>query len=375
MLSGLFKRKDKDRKGKQEEGDDEGEKISSEYARSSPQPKESYESGSSEVAKPKMQARAASQSPQRSSSKLQKSPPQQISPTKNDMQQSAPQSRQENGRPENARKDSAIGVQEKIEEEEEPEEIMVRSPRQVEMTTPIVAAAAAPQPEVQSQSQPQPQPQLQTEAAQFQPPAEQARQASPEKSAPIEALDDSPVHVSPIYQQSNTSTTNTNHPPDLIRDSSSIGEPGSSSSLADAPSPTHSRNHSPISPSSSPDILGASASKSANATPTSSTTPSVWSDASLRAYMDDGSDIRDLMMIVHDTSGVVPAPMDHPLLADLFGDERRRLGEMQERLDQMMVEFWEGRMKRNGMGNGGLEERPELTRASSEIERREESGL
>lgn len=72
-------------------------------------------------------------------------------------------------------------------------------------------------------------------------------------------------------------------------------------------------------------------------TPSSSRTTPTWSDASLRSYMDDDRDIRDLLIIVHDKSNVVPAGPDHPYISTLFVNERSKLAEMQANLDSMLT--------------------------------------
>jgi hypothetical protein len=72
-------------------------------------------------------------------------------------------------------------------------------------------------------------------------------------------------------------------------------------------------------------------------TPCSSRTTPTWSDASLRSYMDNDQDIRDLLIIVHDKSNVVPAGPDHPYVSTLFVNERSKLAEMQSHLDSMLT--------------------------------------
>lgn len=62
----------------------------------------------------------------------------------------------------------------------------------------------------------------------------------------------------------------------------------------------------------------------------------VWSDASLRAYLEDGSDIRDLLTIIYDKSNVVPTGTDHPIVGPLFKEESKALCEMSSRLDGML---------------------------------------
>ena len=160
-------------------------------------------------------------------------------------------------------------------------------------------------------------------------------------------LSESPIEVSPIYHNG----TNAQQPPGLVPDSSSQEE------SSDMP-----RSISPISPSSSPspDMINHSDLASAppslvsktlqtRETPTtaSSTTPTpTWSDASLRTYFEDDNDIRDLLIVVSDKSGVVPAGPEHPLMKGLYGEQKTQLHEMGTRLDGLL----EGLLARNKVG-------------------------
>jgi hypothetical protein len=72
-------------------------------------------------------------------------------------------------------------------------------------------------------------------------------------------------------------------------------------------------------------------------TPSTSRSTPTWSDASLRSYMENSQDIRDLLIIVHDKSNMTPVGPDHPLMHNLFSDERNRLTEMQSQLDNMLM--------------------------------------
>ena len=78
-------------------------------------------------------------------------------------------------------------------------------------------------------------------------------------------------------------------------------------------------------------------------TPSTSASQQSWSDSSLRAWLEDGSEVRDLMVLVHDTSGVEPVSEDHPILAGLFTEERKGVSEMMGRLDGLLGEFLGGR--------------------------------
>lgn len=63
-------------------------------------------------------------------------------------------------------------------------------------------------------------------------------------------------------------------------------------------------------------------------TPVSSTATQTWSDASLRTYLENDNDIKDLLIVVHDKSGVVPAGPDHPVVGGLFKKEQAKLSEI-----------------------------------------------
>ena len=72
-------------------------------------------------------------------------------------------------------------------------------------------------------------------------------------------------------------------------------------------------------------------------TPSTSRSTPTWSDASLRTYMENDQAIKDLLIIVHDKSNVMPVGQDHPLMANLFSNERSKLAEMQVQLDSMLM--------------------------------------
>ncbi|CAG8110798.1 unnamed protein product [Penicillium salamii] len=100
-----------------------------------------------------------------------------------------------------------------------------------------------------------------------------------------------------------------------------------------------------LSPPSSPSSVGNDTQyqKSITTTPASVDTLSVdtptWSDSSLRSYMDEENDIRDLFIIVHDKSNVPPAGPDHPITGRLFKEESKKLKEMNNQLDEMLVSW------------------------------------
>ncbi|KAJ5582231.1 hypothetical protein N7535_000851 [Penicillium sp. DV-2018c] len=113
-----------------------------------------------------------------------------------------------------------------------------------------------------------------------------------------------------------------------------------------------------LSPPSPPSSSGNDASypKGDTAAPASLETLSVdtptWSDSSLRSYLDEENDIRDLFIIVHDKSNVPPAGPDHPVTGRLFKEESKRLKEMNNQLDEMLVNWMAQRAKRSSTGRG-----------------------
>ncbi|KAL0263661.1 protein phosphatase regulator [Diplodia seriata] len=147
-------------------------------------------------------------------------------------------------------------------------------------------------------------------------------------------------------------------PPALVNDTSSQEEP----------------DVSPVSPSGSPlrgelsvsspaatrttftpsalntNIPPASAHSPMTGEPPSAASLPAWSDASLRSYLDDGSDIRDMLVVVKDTSGVVPVGSDHPIMAGLFSDERSKVAAMGMQLDSLLGDWLSRKRRRNEGG-------------------------
>jgi hypothetical protein len=127
-----------------------------------------------------------------------------------------------------------------------------------------------------------------------------------ERSNPAdERLSESPVQVSPV-------TAGQSYPPPLMVDTSSQEDP---------PSPAS---------SPSPELLDAEDArekKGAGSSTTSTSTPT-WSDSHLRTFFDDDTDIKDLLVVVYDKSGVVPAGPDHPITGNLFREENAKLADI-----------------------------------------------
>lgn len=136
-----------------------------------------------------------------------------------------------------------------------------------------------------------------------------------------ERLSESPVEVLPPQEHYRSP-----QPPQLMVDTSSQEDPSTS----------------PVSPLSSPELIEApnenTAREETPASTAQSSTPT-WSDASLRAYLEDDSDIRDLLVVVHDKSQIKPVGRDHLVVKNLFKEENRKLGEISNRLDRLLGDY------------------------------------
>ena len=163
---------------------------------------------------------------------------------------------------------------------------------------------------VQHAQRENPEPEAHT-VSNIEPPQETAR----------ERLSESPVEVyAPQEQYRNP------QPPQLMMDTSSQEDPSTS----------------PVSPLSSPELVEVphenAAREETPASTAQSSTPT-WSDASLRAYLEDDSDIKDLLVVVHDKSQIKPASRDHPVVKNLFREENQKLGEISNRLDRLLGDY------------------------------------
>ncbi|KAL8942196.1 MAG: hypothetical protein Q9216_001804 [Gyalolechia sp. 2 TL-2023] len=355
MLSGFFKRKDK--KGRNmDDLTEDADKTSEETVRQT-----TGDASGSEGQAPRL---ATQPQPQRSTSKLQKSPPSKLSPKPSLNYGESPSIRSviiESEKPSMAQSsrspprlnmefESAPLVEPESRQPNEPamapapltstdaprdERMEIESPKSTRhgMFSPIrdvlrsSPSSSEPKPEkakkakhrmpiddLDSSSDTEDQAELPSHASEERP--AQAQHVESDR----DRLSESPVQVSPQEQPQ------TQHPPALMIDTSSQDDPStspisplSSAELVDAPNDNNARDETPAS----------TAQSSANA-PT-------WSDAHLRAYLEDNSEVRDLLLVVHNKVDVKPAPRDHPLVKNLFKEENRKLGEMSNRLDGLLV--------------------------------------
>jgi hypothetical protein len=378
MLGGFFKRKDK--KGKNQDNEiEDGKKVSDELSRASPQSKKAAESLSLDVRHIK-----GEKTPQRQTSKLQKQPPPHVSPrtspSKDNFQRLepsphpsmdstlSPSSQDSSSTPSIARSPAT-------EQSKTPEKISPRvgspearqeraaSPSQNKSMFSPITDALQPGP-VRSRSKDvevengavsanQAQKRLDVEEMEsdndITPTVEagQVRKTPPTLITPLaerprERLSESPIDVSPIEPPQTHKSTFASHQPTLMVDTSSNSERRSISPV----SPTSSSSPSLVdadaeTPNEAEELTNPTASSPHADAPTPSTARSMstWSDASLRTYMENDDDIRDLLIIVHDKSNVIPAGPDHPITGQLFGAEKGRLAEMQSTLDSMLTSW------------------------------------
>jgi hypothetical protein len=61
----------------------------------------------------------------------------------------------------------------------------------------------------------------------------------------------------------------------------------------------------------------------------------------LRAWLEDGSEVKDMMVMIHDTSGVVPVGEDHPMMVGLFTEQKKGVQDMMTQLDGLLGSYLE----------------------------------
>lgn len=61
--------------------------------------------------------------------------------------------------------------------------------------------------------------------------------------------------------------------------------------------------------------------------------------------MEDSSEVRDMLVMINDTTGVTPVAADHPMMADLFVQEKKDVQDMMGQLDGLL----EGYLRRKGV--------------------------
>ncbi|KAL4978333.1 hypothetical protein BDW66DRAFT_130077, partial [Aspergillus desertorum] len=324
MLSGLFKRKDK----KAKPGDDEEntEKHSGELSRSSPTPKTSMESVSSPEARSTKHA-----GPSRQISKLQKQQQQQqqeeAAQPKESLEQRGKASREQ-------LRDQTIR-QVVLDEVEESSRSRPSRPKPYETEQSASNTVRIPSPSKEPTSPISPtsptSPMSPIGAANRQLPQSQGSYShsvtSPlQKFSPKQPTEQSRFAESPVSINRQRSPT----------------VPGLTTDLTPASDDQYSPDSPPLSPTDTTD----SRRPDAPATPFEAPTPT-WSDASLRSYLEDENELRDLYVIVYDNTNIPPAGPEHPITGNLFKDESKRLRDMNSQLDSLLSEWVTRRLRRS----------------------------
>ncbi|KAJ5616368.1 hypothetical protein N7537_001482 [Penicillium hordei] len=321
MLSGLFKRK----KSK-DDIDDPERSLADSASRTSPQPKTSMESISSKSLSPEQQRPSK---PQKSSNnKLHKQPPgiMKVDPVLDPTMAEFARGNEAINQSQGNKSIRQVSLQEERESSYEDCEIVLQSP--ISQSSPSKDPFVTPLESMNPLESPIDRPSSET---QWRGPNDPGRTTTgpasvtspPQKFVPMLVAGDeseSPVNVSPVEAYS----------PMSARGSTNNASPREVRSLS-PPSP-------PSSPGQDVNYLKGSAAAPASVDTLSVDTPT-WSDSSLRSYMDEENDIRDLFIIVHDKSNVPPAGPDHPITGRLFKEESKRLKEMNNQLDDMLVNW------------------------------------
>ncbi|GIK04466.1 hypothetical protein Aspvir_008549 [Aspergillus viridinutans] len=324
MLSGLFKRKDKRSKSTEDESE-EPEKVSGELSRTSPIPKTSSESVSSPESRP-----AKGNPAQKQTTKSQKQTLPATSPAKQAVQHdNAPVAVESGEKALTKAKQKADTIRQVVSEDDD----ILPQPTRSMASEDAENGVLSPVDTIDSSAKRDPEEVIARDATidrvEFQ---HEERQSPYDRMVALHPSVTSQPHRSPQKQEN------------------SYHDRGPESPASVSPvEATKDYSVSPISPPISP-VENASESKGIDtvASPTerlSAETPT-WSDASLRSYLDDENDIRDLYIIVHDSSNIPPAGPEHPITGSLFKEESRRLKEMSSQLDMMLAD-WVGRRLRN----------------------------
>ena len=400
MLSGLFKRKDKKGKGAQDSFDGDIEKPE-EADRSSPQSKPSEESMERSSAE---QAPAQAPAPARQSSKgklhkNQRSRDDSPQKTKGILktESSTEMAAESDVQPEDtqpATQQATSSVRLVSPEQDETSKPFVEEQKTVSSPTSNGSSSRNP---FSNMMKPQQEGEVKREKVHkakqrmqlddfdsdessdpFADPDAQSKSAETEASEKAGRLSESPVHVSaadaqPVQKESTADRdkeSDSHHVPGLSTDSSSqetsspISTPTPDDSpmktipedstvskfYSENPSSTHITTNPPGPPPSGPAPMPSKDNEPSPPVSSESTMLPAWSDASLRAYLDDGSEIRDMLVVINDTTGVVPVGPDHPWMKDYLAEETKTMQGLSGELDRLLNGLMEKSMRRMGSG-------------------------
>ena len=182
-------------------------------------------------------------------------------------------------------------------------------------------------------------PELSVTSLGHQPPIQASSAISQERSTPHQP----PPLVTDTSSQSQAESSPVSPVSSTDVSESQTGQRTVSRDLDVAPLPQHTDAPTTSAPareaaSDTPSASPATQPSTATASTTTTRSTPTWSDASLRAYMDDDGEIRDLLLVVNDKTGAVPRK-DHPVVQGLFRDENQKLGDIEKKLDGLLGDF------------------------------------
>lgn len=156
-------------------------------------------------------------------------------------------------------------------------------------------------------------------------------------------------HVTKDIPADGASDTPTNNPIEATPKSSTEDSMPSTTALADSTSPRASSSSSdttpgPSTPTTEEDPATVNNSNNVDSDPT-------WDTTALRHYLDTRAhqDVKDMLVIISDTAGVQPLAADDPIMVELgFPDMKRRLDDMAEELDALLLGFLERSARKAG---------------------------
>lgn len=393
MLSGLFKRKDKKAKGALDSFDDDNEKQSGEFGRNSPQSEERASTDQAPVSPQRHTSKGKLQKPQRgrddSPSKNVKGVLK-VDETETVAGPTVTSKEPTSNRPPNSQASSTSTMRlVSPEVEDSPAPAPERSIHSPEGRTPSNSSVSKLNPinMLKHQTNDEPRPSKVKKAKQriqlddfdseedekndpfADPTSGPSTSSQAPEHDPTGRLSESPVQVSAAdvqqlekeHVQDKDQAADFHHPPGLTADTSSQETPSPVSTPTPDDSPSTSASSKPtlvvtMPASSSPTSIPPPSRPAPIPTIERETSPPIssessslpaWSDASLRTYLDDGNDIRDTLLVINDTTGVVPVGRDHPLMSKLFVEESEDLLRLGGELDGLLTKWLEGKRRKH----------------------------
>ncbi|CAK3860156.1 dentin sialophospho -like [Lecanosticta acicola] len=132
------------------------------------------------------------------------------------------------------------------------------------------------------------------------------------------------------------------HPAEPVEDEGETAEDNDATPTARSPQPTAATQQEAIVPpvrDQSTDSSSTSSSRHLSLRPSPTVSQQSWNEDSLRAWLEDGSEVRDMLIMINDKTGVQPAAPDHPLMTGLFVEQRKGVQDMMGQLDGLLGSY------------------------------------